>query len=88
MGWEAGMPSSKRILEDMAWIPNYSILKRIQARGVVVHGCGSCRRQRNDGVHNISKWVGVRERKSFVQRFLHPDAEFAAQENIDSSVCK
>eukprot|EP00957_Ditylum_brightwellii_P104143 7933132-Ditylum_brightwellii.AAC.1 len=38
MGWDAGVPSLKSIHEDMARIPNYSILKRIKARGAVVHG--------------------------------------------------
>eukprot|EP00957_Ditylum_brightwellii_P008447 640352-Ditylum_brightwellii.AAC.2 len=35
MGWEAGVPSSKRIVEDMLRIPNYSILKQFKARGVL-----------------------------------------------------
>eukprot|EP00957_Ditylum_brightwellii_P093359 7109080-Ditylum_brightwellii.AAC.1 len=43
MGWEAGVPSSKRILQDMTRIPNYSILNRLEARGAVVHRCGSFR---------------------------------------------
>eukprot|EP00957_Ditylum_brightwellii_P166701 12690109-Ditylum_brightwellii.AAC.1 len=38
MGWEAGVPSSKKILQDMTQIPNYSILKRLQDRGALVHG--------------------------------------------------
>eukprot|EP00957_Ditylum_brightwellii_P182248 13884463-Ditylum_brightwellii.AAC.1 len=35
MGWKAGTPSSKMILDDMAQILNYYISKRIQARGAV-----------------------------------------------------
>eukprot|EP00957_Ditylum_brightwellii_P001749 134484-Ditylum_brightwellii.AAC.1 len=48
MGWEACVPSSKKILEDMAQIPNYSILMRIQARGAVVHRCGHFKVHIND----------------------------------------
>jgi hypothetical protein len=88
MGWEVGVTSPKRIFEDMAWISSYSILKRIQARGAVVHGCGSCRGRRNDRVSDVAKWGGARERKSFVYRFMHPDAMSIAQQNIDSSVLK
>eukprot|EP00957_Ditylum_brightwellii_P028284 2136704-Ditylum_brightwellii.AAC.1 len=88
MGWEAGVSLLKRILEDMAQISNYSILKRIQARGVVVHGYGSCRGHRNDGVNYIVKWGGARKRKSFAHRFLHPDVMSVVQQNIDSSVCR
>eukprot|EP00957_Ditylum_brightwellii_P020899 1576041-Ditylum_brightwellii.AAC.1 len=72
----------------MTRIPNYSILKRLQASGAVavVHGCGSCRGRRNDGVNDVAKWGGARERKSFVYRFLHSDAMSIVQQNIDSSV--
>eukprot|EP00957_Ditylum_brightwellii_P135920 10367183-Ditylum_brightwellii.AAC.1 len=85
MGWEAGVPSLRRILEDMAHIPNYSILKRLQARGAVVHRCGSCRGRRNDKVSDIAKCGGARERNSFIYRFMHPDAMSVVQQNIDSS---
>eukprot|EP00957_Ditylum_brightwellii_P207751 15354390-Ditylum_brightwellii.AAC.1 len=40
----------------MTRIPNYSILKRLQASRAVVHGCGSCRGRRIDGVNDIAKW--------------------------------
>eukprot|EP00957_Ditylum_brightwellii_P159824 12165659-Ditylum_brightwellii.AAC.1 len=55
LGWESGVPSSKQILEDMQHIPNYSILKGIEARGAVKTG-------------------EVQEKKSFSERFMHPDA--------------
>eukprot|EP00957_Ditylum_brightwellii_P029585 2235782-Ditylum_brightwellii.AAC.1 len=57
----------------MTRIPAYSILKRPQARGAVVHQCGSCRGRRNDRVNDVAKWNGAWERKSFIYRFLHPD---------------
>eukprot|EP00957_Ditylum_brightwellii_P069682 5292055-Ditylum_brightwellii.AAC.1 len=72
----------------MTRIPNYSILKRLQARGAVMHGCGSCRGRRNDGVNDVAKWGGARERKSFVYRFLHQDAMSVVQQTIDSSVLR
>eukprot|EP00957_Ditylum_brightwellii_P015120 1140045-Ditylum_brightwellii.AAC.1 len=65
MGWEAGVPLLRRILQDMTCIPNYSILKGLQARGAVVHGCGSRRGRTNDEVSDVAKWGGARERKSF-----------------------
>eukprot|EP00957_Ditylum_brightwellii_P158991 12101226-Ditylum_brightwellii.AAC.1 len=37
LGWEAGVPSSKRIVEDMAQIAEYSIPNRYSVRRVVVH---------------------------------------------------
>eukprot|EP00957_Ditylum_brightwellii_P113404 8646648-Ditylum_brightwellii.AAC.1 len=41
MSWDAGVPSSKRIVIDMMRIPKYSVLKRYKARGCVVPGCGT-----------------------------------------------
>ena len=72
----------------MAHIPNYLILKRLQARGAVVHGCGSRRGRRNDKVSDVAKWGGARERKSFVYRFMHQGTMSVVQQNIDSSVLR
>eukprot|EP00957_Ditylum_brightwellii_P088078 6709480-Ditylum_brightwellii.AAC.3 len=47
-GWDAGVLSSRRILEDMTRIVDYSILKQFSVRGVLVQGCGTCRDRRND----------------------------------------
>eukprot|EP00957_Ditylum_brightwellii_P107125 8173379-Ditylum_brightwellii.AAC.2 len=75
MGWEAGVPSSKCIVEDMKIIHEYSILKRFQARGCVVPGCGTCKGRRDEGLRQVGQWGGHRERKSCGYRFIHPDAE-------------
>eukprot|EP00957_Ditylum_brightwellii_P170914 13008655-Ditylum_brightwellii.AAC.1 len=48
-GKDAGVPSLRRIDEDMTCISNYSVLKRYSVRGVIVHGCGTCRGRRFDG---------------------------------------
>eukprot|EP00957_Ditylum_brightwellii_P016540 1243649-Ditylum_brightwellii.AAC.1 len=88
MGWEAGVPSLKRILEDMDCIPNYSTLKQIEARGVVVHGCGTCRGYREDGKYNTGKCGGSRLKKMIGQRFMHPGAVLAVDDAIKESVCK
>eukprot|EP00957_Ditylum_brightwellii_P143797 10957150-Ditylum_brightwellii.AAC.1 len=39
--WEAGIPSSRRILEDMHHIPTYSIVKCFEAHVIAIHGLGS-----------------------------------------------
>eukprot|EP00957_Ditylum_brightwellii_P063695 4834298-Ditylum_brightwellii.AAC.1 len=48
LGWDAGVPISHRIVEDMAWISDYSILKQYSVWGIVVHGCGTHRGCRNE----------------------------------------
>eukprot|EP00957_Ditylum_brightwellii_P187375 14270593-Ditylum_brightwellii.AAC.1 len=88
MGWEAGVPSSKWILEDMDHIPNYLILKQIEARGVVFHGCRTCRGCREDGKYNAGKCGGSRIKKMIGQRFMHPDAVLAVADAIKENVCK
>eukprot|EP00957_Ditylum_brightwellii_P196116 14943062-Ditylum_brightwellii.AAC.1 len=45
MQWEAGVPSLKRIMEDMNHIQDHSVTRQFQARGYVVNGCGTCRGQ-------------------------------------------
>eukprot|EP00957_Ditylum_brightwellii_P118180 9013913-Ditylum_brightwellii.AAC.1 len=80
MGWDAGTPSSKRIVEDMMRIPKYSILKRYNARGCVVPGCGTCRGQCDEGVNNIGGWGGKQCRQAHKTRFIHPDAEMCLDE--------
>eukprot|EP00957_Ditylum_brightwellii_P174514 13287591-Ditylum_brightwellii.AAC.1 len=47
-GKDAGVPSLRKIVEDMNRISNYSVLKRYSVRGVVVHGCGTRRGRRFD----------------------------------------
>ena len=71
MKWEAGVPSSTRIMEDMMRIPKYSIIKRFNARGCVVPGCGTRRGRRDDGIREVSKWGGERERKGWSKK-IHP----------------
>ena len=85
MGVEAGVPSSRRILEDMDRIVSYSIKKRFEVRGVVVNGCGTRRGRRYDGVRTVGKWGGRREKKSFVATFIHPDAEGALAASLSFS---
>eukprot|EP00957_Ditylum_brightwellii_P193607 14743571-Ditylum_brightwellii.AAC.1 len=75
MGWQAGVPSSKRIIEDMTRIREYSIMKRFQARGCVVAGYGTCRGRSDDGIKTMGRWGGRRERKTWENTFIHPDAE-------------
>ena len=75
LGWEAGVPSSRRIIEDMMRIPMYSIMKRYKAQGVVVPGCGTRRGRRDEGIKNIGSWGGTRHRTHNEVRFMHPDAE-------------
>ena len=87
-GWEAGVPCSRRILQDMTRIPTYSILKRLEVRGAVVHGCGTRRGRRNDGRRDVGNWGGARERKPLAERFMHPDAISAVEEGIEQSVFK
>ena len=53
-----------------------------------MHGCGSHRGRRNDGINDVAKWGGAKERKSFIYRLLHPDAMSVVQQNIDSSVLR
>eukprot|EP00957_Ditylum_brightwellii_P178893 13626471-Ditylum_brightwellii.AAC.1 len=50
LGWEAGVPSSTQVVDDMVWITEYSILKWFYVCGVVVHDCGTCRGRRQDGI--------------------------------------
>eukprot|EP00957_Ditylum_brightwellii_P188544 14353930-Ditylum_brightwellii.AAC.1 len=63
MGWEAGVPSLKQILEDIDCTPNYLILKQIEARGAVVHGCGTHRGLREDGKYKAGKCGSSRLKK-------------------------
>eukprot|EP00957_Ditylum_brightwellii_P067227 5101719-Ditylum_brightwellii.AAC.1 len=84
-GWEARIPSSKQILGDSQCIPSYSIFKQIKARGVVVHGCRTCRCHRANGAYQVGNWGGPRERKSFSARFIHPDAASVVEERIKQS---
>eukprot|EP00957_Ditylum_brightwellii_P137115 10454894-Ditylum_brightwellii.AAC.1 len=88
MGWEARVPSSKQILEDIEQIQNYSILKQIEARGVVVHGHGTCRGHREDGKCNVGNWGGSRIKKMLGQKFMHPNGVSADDDAIKESVCK
>eukprot|EP00957_Ditylum_brightwellii_P013333 1006932-Ditylum_brightwellii.AAC.1 len=67
MDWEAGVPSSKCILENLAQIPNYSILKQIKARRVVVHGCGTRRGRRQDDEYGVANWGGTRVKRRLVE---------------------
>eukprot|EP00957_Ditylum_brightwellii_P040997 3103843-Ditylum_brightwellii.AAC.1 len=66
-GWEAGVPSSRRILQNMTCIPTYSILKG----------------HRNNERCDIANWGGARERKPLADWFMHPDAIFAVEEGIE-----
>eukprot|EP00957_Ditylum_brightwellii_P033714 2555747-Ditylum_brightwellii.AAC.1 len=63
LGWEAGVPSSKRIVKDMMRIPQYSIIKHLNARGCVVPGCGTCRGHRDEEMNEVCEWGGHRRRK-------------------------
>ena len=80
MGWQAGVPSSKHIIEDMTRIYEYSIMKRFQARNCVVAGCGTCRGRCDDGIKTIGSWGGQKERKIWENKFIHPDAESGLDE--------
>eukprot|EP00957_Ditylum_brightwellii_P173022 13172570-Ditylum_brightwellii.AAC.1 len=55
LGWEAGVPSSKRIVEDMMRIPQYSIIKHFNARGCVVPSCGTCRGHCDEGMNEVGE---------------------------------
>eukprot|EP00957_Ditylum_brightwellii_P041804 3165282-Ditylum_brightwellii.AAC.1 len=74
MGWRAGVPSSKHIIEDVTRIHEYSIITRFQARGCLVAGCGTCMGRRDDGIKTMGIWGGERERKTWENKFIHPDA--------------
>ena len=85
LGWEAGVPSSKRIVEDMAQIMEYSIPKRYSMRGVIVHGCGTCRGQRFEAGRVGENRGGRRTKKYFQPAFIHKDALLAVNESLTSS---
>ena len=73
-GKDAGVPSSRRIVEDMHRISNYSVLKRYSVRGVVVHGCGTRRGRRFDGSSGVKNRGGQRTTKPCSDSFIHEDA--------------
>eukprot|EP00957_Ditylum_brightwellii_P179922 13705897-Ditylum_brightwellii.AAC.1 len=75
LGWETGVPSSKRIIEDMMRIPIYLILRRYRAIGCVVPGCGTRHGRRDEGIKQVASWGGHRCCKGNESRFIHPDAE-------------
>eukprot|EP00957_Ditylum_brightwellii_P138349 10545473-Ditylum_brightwellii.AAC.1 len=52
MGWQSGVPSSERIIEDMSRIHEYSIIKRFQ---------GTRRGRCDDGIKTMGPWGGQRE---------------------------
>eukprot|EP00957_Ditylum_brightwellii_P169734 12919722-Ditylum_brightwellii.AAC.1 len=57
MGWQAGVPPSKRMIKDMTRVHEYSIMKRFQARCCVVAGCGTHRSRCDDGIKTMGRWV-------------------------------
>eukprot|EP00957_Ditylum_brightwellii_P010617 804043-Ditylum_brightwellii.AAC.1 len=84
MGWEAGVPSSTRIVEDIVRITEYSILKRFYVRGVVVHGCGTHRGHRQDGTRKAQNWGGCRDKK-ISDAFIHSNALSVLNESLQSN---
>eukprot|EP00957_Ditylum_brightwellii_P053435 4049477-Ditylum_brightwellii.AAC.1 len=80
MGWQAGVPSSKRIIKDMTRIHEYSIMNRFHVRGCVVAECGTPRGRHDDGIKTMGSWRGQRERKPWKNKFIHPDAESGLDE--------
>eukprot|EP00957_Ditylum_brightwellii_P010886 824986-Ditylum_brightwellii.AAC.1 len=58
LSWEAGVPSSKRIVKDMMRIPQYSIIKHFNARGCVVPGCGTRRDHHDEGMDEVGERGG------------------------------
>eukprot|EP00957_Ditylum_brightwellii_P192612 14664869-Ditylum_brightwellii.AAC.1 len=75
MGWQAGVTSSKCIINDMTRVYEYTIMKRFQTRGCVVAGCGTHRGRRDNGIKTMGRWGGHQERKIWENKFIHPDAE-------------
>eukprot|EP00957_Ditylum_brightwellii_P150004 11424209-Ditylum_brightwellii.AAC.1 len=66
-------------------IPNYLILKQIEARGAVVHGCGTRRGHKEDGKYKAGKPRDSILKKMVEQRFMHPDAVLAVADAIKES---
>eukprot|EP00957_Ditylum_brightwellii_P135404 10324623-Ditylum_brightwellii.AAC.1 len=46
----------------MVQITEYSILKQFYVGRVVVHGCGTCRRHRQDSTRKVQNWGGYRDK--------------------------
>ena len=80
-----GVPSSRRIVEDMTHISNYSVLKRYSVCGVVVHGYRTCRGCRFHGDSAVKNRGGQRTKKPCSDSFIHEDAISAVEEGLVAS---
>eukprot|EP00957_Ditylum_brightwellii_P099710 7595857-Ditylum_brightwellii.AAC.1 len=70
LGWEAGVPKSTQIVEDMV---------------LVVHSCGTRRGHRQDGTRKVQNWGGCRDKKSFSGAFIHSNVLSTLDESLQSS---
>ena len=84
-GWEPGIPSSKRIVEDMNQIFDYTALKIFSARGVVIRGCGSHRGRRDDGTAQVGRRGGRMTKKKKAIGCIHPDAKAVLNKEVAAS---
>ena len=86
LGWDAGVTGSHRIVEDMAQSRDDSILKQYSVWGIVIHGCGTCRGDRNEKRDIGETRGGARSKKPFSPAFIHEDAISAVNESLAASM--
>ena len=84
-GWEAGIPSLERIVEDMNRIYDYTALKIFSVRRVVIQGCGSRRGRRDDGTAQVGCRGGRMTKKKKAIGWIHPDAKAVLNEEVAAS---
>eukprot|EP00957_Ditylum_brightwellii_P157847 12015097-Ditylum_brightwellii.AAC.1 len=63
LGWEAGVPSSKKIVKDTMRVPQYSIVMCFDARGCVVPCYGTYKGCLYEGMNEVGEWDGHHIRK-------------------------